>query len=150
MMRSGTTNGVPSLISSEWGCRGRPSRSGRVGSTLDASARGLEKLFRSSYSSSVTRASITDAKNRLSALLDRVRHGESVLIVDRGVPIALVSPVTGPGAGADRARLARLERQGVLRPPQAPKRRGALAPPLRPARHVALSDLVRRERSEGW
>ena len=33
-------------------------------------------------------ATITEAKNRLSALIDHVRGGESVLIVDRGIPVA--------------------------------------------------------------
>lgn len=61
-------------------------------------------------------ASITEAKNKLSALLDRVRTGESVLIVDRGVPVARLDPVKT----AD-ARLARLERAGILRPPRNPK-----------------------------
>jgi len=45
------------------------------------------------------RASVTDAKNGLSALLDRVRHGESILIEDRGIPVAQLNPVTGTGGG---------------------------------------------------
>lgn len=58
------------------------------------------------------KASISEAKNRLSAIIDRVRSGDSVLIEDRGVPVARLEPV----AGADpRGRVARLERQGVLR-----------------------------------
>lgn len=60
-------------------------------------------------------ATITEAKNRLSALLDHVRSGESVLIVDRGIPVArLESAVTIEGDSA--GRLARLERTGTLRP----------------------------------
>ena len=38
-------------------------------------------------------ATITEAKNGLSALIDRVRAGESVLILDRGVPIARIEPI---------------------------------------------------------
>jgi prevent-host-death family protein len=59
-------------------------------------------------------ASVSEAKNRLSALLDLVRGGESVLIVDRGVPVARLEPAV-KGEGADEARLARLERAGLIR-----------------------------------
>ena len=41
------------------------------------------------------RASISDAKNNLSALIDRVRRGETVLICDRKRPVARLQPV-GP------------------------------------------------------
>ncbi len=43
----------------------------------------------------MTKTSITDLKARLSAYLDIVRHGEEVLVTDRGRPIARISPVTG-------------------------------------------------------
>lgn len=59
-------------------------------------------------------ATITDAKNRLSALLDRVRAGETVVITDRGLPVARLEPM-GRAAGDVDGRLARLERAGVLR-----------------------------------
>lgn len=56
---------------------------------------------------------ITAAKNGLSALIDRVRAGESILILDRGVPVARLEPVA---SSADpTGRLQRLERAGVLR-----------------------------------
>jgi len=58
-------------------------------------------------------ASVTETKNQLSALLDRVRAGESVLILDRGVPVARLEPVVGMD-DAD-ARVARLERAGILK-----------------------------------
>jgi prevent-host-death family protein len=62
------------------------------------------------------KATITETKNSLSALLDRVRHGETVLITDRSRPIARLEPVTSPGdPGPDEGRLARLERAGVIR-----------------------------------
>ena len=67
-------------------------------------------------------ATITDAKNRLSALIDRVRHGETIVITDRGRPVArLVSALTG-AAEDPEGRLARLERRGGLR-------RAAMPPP---------------------
>lgn len=57
---------------------------------------------------------IAEAKNKLSALIDHVREGETVLIMDRGRPVArLESAVTidEPGEG----RLSRLERAGIVR-----------------------------------
>jgi prevent-host-death family protein len=56
---------------------------------------------------------VTEAKNRLSALLAEVRAGETVVIVDRGIPVARLEPVAGQRGEAD-GRLARLERAGVL------------------------------------
>lgn len=96
------------------------------------------------------RASITIAKNQLSALLDRVRHGETVVIEDRGIPIARIIPIDRT-AGPDRDHLVHLERQGILRPPRASRSSPLLrsAPPP-PARQVALSRIARRERREGW
>jgi prevent-host-death family protein len=59
-------------------------------------------------------ATITEAKNRLSALLDHVRSGETVLIVDRGRPVARLESAVGL-EGDSAGRLARLERAGTLR-----------------------------------
>ena len=59
-------------------------------------------------------ATVTEVKNGLSALLDRVRAGESVLVTDRGLPIARIEPVTSHPDAA--GRLKRLERAGILRP----------------------------------
>jgi prevent-host-death family protein len=62
-------------------------------------------------------ATITELKNQLSSIIDRVRAGESVLVTDRGQPVVRIEPV---GADADDdARLARLERTGVVRKPSA-------------------------------
>jgi prevent-host-death family protein len=59
-------------------------------------------------------ATVTEAKNRLSALIARVRGGETVLIVDRGIPVArLESAVTADGD--PEGRIARLERTGTVR-----------------------------------
>lgn len=58
-------------------------------------------------------ATITEAKNRLSALIDRVRSGESILILDRGVPVARLEPVAAFPDSTGRLR--RLERAGVIR-----------------------------------
>jgi prevent-host-death family protein len=76
------------------------------------------------------RATITEAKNQLSALIDRVRHGETVVITDRGRPVArLVSAVTD-AVDDPEGRLARLERGGGLRPATAPPPRTLIMKPL--------------------
>jgi prevent-host-death family protein len=61
------------------------------------------------------RASITEAKNNLSALIDRVKSGASVLIVDRGRPVARLEPVSGTRPD-DESRLSHLVRDGIVRP----------------------------------
>ena len=61
-------------------------------------------------------ATISETKNSLSALLHRVRHGETIVVTDRGRPVARLEPVTGEDeAGPDEGRLRRLERAGVVR-----------------------------------
>ena len=75
------------------------------------------------------KASITEAKNNLSALIDRVKGGSPVLIVDRGRPVARLEPVTSIGSEDDR--LARLVRDGLVRPARGvtPKTVFATLPP---------------------
>jgi len=75
----------------------------------------LDWLHGSSHSSLMTTASVTEAKNNLSKLLKKVRQGESVLILDRNVPVARLEPLS-PGSGeADEAKLLDLERRGLLK-----------------------------------
>lgn len=66
------------------------------------------------------RVSITEAKNRLNALLEQVRAGETVVIEDRGVGVAVLAPLNGSRWDTDKDRIARLERKGILRPPRNP------------------------------
>jgi prevent-host-death family protein len=58
-------------------------------------------------------ASISEVKNGLSAIIDRVKGGESIVVTDRGIPVAVIEPVTGRIDVEDR--LARLERAGLVR-----------------------------------
>ncbi|MBI3926341.1 MAG: type II toxin-antitoxin system Phd/YefM family antitoxin [Armatimonadetes bacterium] len=59
------------------------------------------------------RVSVTELKNRLSYYLRFVKRGETVELLERDVPIARLTSVVGPGAGAD-ARLLRLEQDGLI------------------------------------
>ena len=56
-------------------------------------------------------ATVTEAKNGLSALLDQVKAGGDVVITERGIPIARIVPI----ARADEpdGRIDRLERAGI-------------------------------------
>lgn len=65
------------------------------------------------------RASISEAKNGLSALIDRVRHGETVVIEDRGVPVARLDAISATPESASEGRVVRLARLGIVRPPAA-------------------------------
>jgi antitoxin (DNA-binding transcriptional repressor) of toxin-antitoxin stability system len=93
-------------------------------------------------------ATVSEAKNRLSALIDRVRHGDSVLILDRGVPVARLEAVTG--AGDPSGQLRRLERAGTVRPGSgaAPLDLLRSAPPPLPAGASAVGALL-DERASG-
>jgi prevent-host-death family protein len=96
------------------------------------------------------RTSITEAKNGLSALIERVRHGESIVIEDRGVPVARLESVATPGRRDVEGRAARLQRQGLLRPAAAPAPRSVLAtPPPTPRGNARLSDAVIADRRNG-
>jgi prevent-host-death family protein len=68
----------------------------------------------------MTKASITEAKNRLSALIDGVKKGSPVLIVDRGRPVARLEPVRTLSEDEQDGRLSRLIREGIVRPGRAP------------------------------
>lgn len=58
------------------------------------------------------RATITQAKNGLSALIDQVKAGESILITDRGVPVARLEPATAAATDGE-GRIDRLVRAGL-------------------------------------
>jgi len=95
------------------------------------------------------KASITEAKNNLSALIDSVKGGSSVLIVDRDRPVARLEPVSGVVSENDH-RLARLVREGVIRAPR--ERASQELFTTRPPRAKKGASVVRallEERQEG-
>jgi prevent-host-death family protein len=95
------------------------------------------------------RTSITEAKNNLSALIDRVRRGETVLICDRNRPVARMLPV-GPGdvSGADAPCLAGLVRDGLLEPARKPLTVRSLPKPVKPARPTSIVAALQADREE--
>jgi prevent-host-death family protein len=96
----------------------------------------------------VKKASITEAKNNLSALIDRVKAGASVLIVDRGRPVARLEPVTG--IGDNEHRLLRLVRDGIVRPARGPVRKEIFTKkPPQPKPGASAVQIVLDERRDG-
>ena len=95
------------------------------------------------------KASITEAKNNLSALIDSVKGGSPVLIVDRGRPVARLEPVHAIDS-QDNDRLSRLVREGVVRHARgvAPKALFATKPP-RAKKGVSGVRALLDERREG-
>ena len=88
-------------------------------------------------------ASITQAKNGLSALLDVVRGGETVIIEDRGRPVARLESVLVGGSVDPEGRLARLERRGLVRRPASELAPELLAtPPPRPRAEGSHGELA--------
>jgi prevent-host-death family protein len=95
------------------------------------------------------KASITEAKNNLSALIDSVKGGSPVLIVDRGRPVARLEPV-GRAVGPNDDRLARLIRDGVVRPARSAARKDLLAAePPRAKKGASGLRVLLSERREG-
>jgi prevent-host-death family protein len=96
----------------------------------------------------MTTASISETKAKLSALLDRVKAGEEVTITDRGRPVARIVPI--PAQEMDwEERLARLERQGVIRRPEKKLDVEAfLARPLARSRASVLEALLEERRED--
>ncbi|MCZ7654937.1 MAG: type II toxin-antitoxin system Phd/YefM family antitoxin [Rhodocyclaceae bacterium] len=64
-------------------------------------------------------ASISQTKNQLSALIEQVGHGETVVITDRDRPVARLMPIAAEESEAASGGLALLERR---HPPARKKR----------------------------
>ncbi len=105
------------------------------------------------------RVKIAELRNHLSRYLDQVRAGTRLLVLDRDRPIAEIRPVAAPrgrggsGGSVEEARLADLERKGILRRGQGPvppdlieeiKKWTPLAPGAR------LVDALLEEREDSW
>jgi prevent-host-death family protein len=96
------------------------------------------------------KASITEAKNNLSALIDSLKGGSPVLIVDRGRPVARLEPVTADSKSEQEGRLSRLVRDGIVRPRRAvPSGTLISSQPPRAGAGASVVDALIRERREG-
>ena len=95
------------------------------------------------------KANITEAKNNLSALIDGLKSGSPVLIVDRGRPVARLEPVTGDLEGGQEGKLSRPLRDGLVRPRRArPPRALFSSQPPRASAGASAVDAPLEERRE--
>lgn len=97
-------------------------------------------------------ASVSETKSKLSALLDRVKAGETITITDRGVPVAQIVPLAGAGEVDRDARLASLERRGLITRPKNEERdlRWLLDRPLPKFEESVLEALLEERRESAY
>ena len=101
--------------------------------------------------STTSTATISEAKNALSALLRKVHAGETIIITNRKQPVATLAPIQSADAREEDDRSAALIRAGVVRMPSLPpdpSLADGVLELLSPG--VTLSDAVAAEREGGW
>jgi antitoxin (DNA-binding transcriptional repressor) of toxin-antitoxin stability system len=95
--------------------------------------------------------SVSYAKNNLSALLRRVREGQTVTITDRGVPVATLG--APPSTAGIPPRFIEMAQRGILKLPEVQPSakffRGPLPRPVDPTRNDAVEAVI-EERRTGW
>ncbi len=92
------------------------------------------------------RTTVTQLRSNLDGYLDKVRNGESLLILDHGRPIARLNCMDEWNRLDDR--LARLEREGLVRRAVMPFPRELIEkPPPKPCKSVL--EALTGERAEG-
>ncbi|HEY7167791.1 MAG TPA: type II toxin-antitoxin system prevent-host-death family antitoxin [Candidatus Binatia bacterium] len=73
---------------------------------------GLTMSNSRSYYGHMKKASVSELKNQISRYLDYVKHGETVIVLDRNTPVAELKPIT---ERSPTSRLIALERKGIIR-----------------------------------
>jgi prevent-host-death family protein len=97
----------------------------------------------------MTTASISETKAKLSALLERVKAGESITITDRGNPVAQIVPLSELSDTQWEARVRKLEREGVITRPRKKLEPGWLSSrPLPRSRKSVLEALLEERRED--
>lgn len=95
----------------------------------------------------MTTASISEAKNHLSALIERVKQGETILILDRRSPVATLCPAGSSVSG--EASLQDLARKGLVRLPSRKPDTKVLDQPLPKCEGPSVLEALLEERREG-
>ena len=91
------------------------------------------------------KVSISELKNQLSAYLQSVRGGETVVVYDRSRPVARIDRVADED---DEDRVVQLQRTGQLAPPVDPLPLDMLRSPA-PRASASVLDALLEEREEG-
>jgi prevent-host-death family protein len=111
---------------------------------------GLTSPFNQSIYAFMKKVGITEAKNHLSALIDGLKNGSPVLIVDRGRPVARLEPATSANGADVDGRLSRLIREGIVRPSRNSGPRALFTDqPPRPKGGASVVAALIKERREG-
>jgi len=84
-----------------------------------------------------------ELKVRLGTYLRRVQQGQTLVVTDRGRPVAVLRPMP---RGTRDAELARLEAEGIVTRPT--KRALARFRPVEMEKGASLSDAVREDRDD--
>ena len=67
---------------------------------------------------------VRELKNHLTEYLRRTKHGEEIVVTERGTPIAVIQPIqSAPAVASLETRLARLAAQGLVTLPRGKPRR---------------------------
>lgn len=95
-----------------------------------------------------TLVSVSELKAQLSEQLRQVREGETLIVTDRGIPVARITPVDP--MERQEAELRQLMEAGALRPGS-----GALDPafwelPAPAAPSARVREALRQDREGGW
>ncbi len=94
------------------------------------------------------RSSISKTKNKLSSLIKKVKAGETVIIEDRGIPVAQLQPLTTSGPSEGRAL--RLQQAGLARLPRTKASKDIFKKsPPKPKSKIKISDILLEERRSG-
>ncbi len=97
-------------------------------------------------------STITNTKNHLSALLNFVRHGETIIITDRDRPVARICPALNNNISCED-KLSILEKQGLVKRAETKfakklKEIIKIAPPKSKGKASVINALL-KERAEG-
>lgn len=109
----------------------------------------LDRNLKLGYISYMKIATISQTKNNLSAYLDAVKKGETILIMDRDNPIARIEPIHKIKDFNLKSILPKLEREGIIqRPKKEPGKIKRNEIPI-PMKKVNISEILIKEREQG-
>jgi prevent-host-death family protein len=108
----------------------------------------LTIMVMTAYVPAMRTATVAELKARLSEFLAAAKRGEDVIVTERGRPVARLTALTGGAAAA--ARMERLVRSGLVRPPKEKLPSDYLDRPRPADPEGRVLDALAAERAEGW
>ncbi len=94
-------------------------------------------------------ATISYTKNHLSALLEQVKRGETITILDRTKPVARMVPIESSGDADWDRKMDEMEQRGITKQDRAATLEWLLRePPPKPKSGFSITDAVIQEREE--